>query len=105
MGVVYKAWHRRLSRAVAVKMLLAGAYVRPDELERFLREAEAVAGLCHANILQVHEVGDSDGRPYFTMEFLEGGSLAQKIAGTPQLPRGARICRYWRSVCIIVCLL
>ena len=43
MGIVYKAWHRRLNRTVALKMLLAGAYARPEELERFLREAEAVA--------------------------------------------------------------
>jgi serine/threonine-protein kinase len=84
MGVVYKAWHRRLHRMVAVKMLLAGAYAQPQELERFLREAETVAGLRHANIVQVHEAGDVDGRPYFTMEFVEGGSLAQKLAGAPQ---------------------
>jgi serine/threonine-protein kinase len=84
MGVVYKAWHQRLHRPVAVKMLLAGAYAQPQELERFLREAETVAGLGHANIVQVHEAGDVDGRPYFTMEFVEGGSLAQKLAGTPQ---------------------
>jgi serine/threonine protein kinase/tetratricopeptide (TPR) repeat protein len=84
MGVVYKAWHHRLHRPVAVKMLLAGACAQPQELERFLREAETVAGLRHANIVQVHEAGDVDGRPYFTMEFVEGGSLAQKLAGTPQ---------------------
>src|SRR5262245_37399059 len=84
MGVVYKAWHQRLHRIVAVKMLLAGDYARPQELERFLREAETVAGLRHANIVQVHEAGDVDGRPYFTMEFVEGGSLAQELAGTPQ---------------------
>src|SRR5260370_1884898 len=84
VGVVYKAWHLRLHRPVAVKMLLAGAYAQPEELERFLREAETVAGLRHANIVQVHEAGDVDGRPYFTMELVEGGSLAQKLAGTPQ---------------------
>src|SRR5262245_58605804 len=89
MGVVYKAWHRRLQRPVAVKMLLAGAYAQPHELERFLREAEMVAGLRHANIVQVHEAGDVDGRPFFTMEFVEGGSLAQKQAGTPQPVRQA----------------
>src|SRR5271155_2547165 len=66
MGVVYKAWHLRLNRPVAVKMLLAGPFARPEELERFLREAKAVAGLPHANIVQVHDVGDHDGRPYFT---------------------------------------
>jgi hypothetical protein len=84
MGVVYKAWHLRLNRAVALKMLLAGPYARPEELERFLREAEAVAGLRHANIVQVHDVGDLEGQPYFTMEFVEGGTLAQKVADTPQ---------------------
>jgi len=89
MGVVYKAWHQRLNRAVALKMLLAGAYARPEELQRFLREAEAVAGLNHANIVQVHDVGGLEGRPYFTMELVEGGSLAQKVAGTPQPARQA----------------
>ena len=89
MGVVYKAWHLRLQRPVAVKMLLAGAYAQPHELERFLREAETEAGLRHANIVQVYEAGDLDGRPYFTMEFVEGGSLAQKLAGAPQSARPA----------------
>jgi serine/threonine-protein kinase len=84
MGVVYKAWHLRLHRTVALKMLLAGAYAQPQERERFLREAEAVAGLRHANIVQVYDVGDLDGLPYFTMEFVEGGNLTQKLAGTPQ---------------------
>ncbi len=84
MGVVYQAWHLRLHRAVALKMLLAGAYARPEELERFLREAEAVAGLRHPNIVQVYDVGDVDGRPYFTMEFIEGGTLAQQLTGMPQ---------------------
>jgi serine/threonine-protein kinase len=89
MGVVYKARHPRLNRTVALKMLLAGPYAGPGELERFLREAETVAGLRHANIVQVHEAGDVDGRPYFTMEFVEGGSLAQKLGGTPQPARQA----------------
>ena len=89
MGVVYKARHLRLNRPVALKMLLAGAYAGPQERERFQREAEAVAGLRHPNIVQVYDVGDQDGRPYFTMEFVEGGSLAQKLAGTPQPARQA----------------
>jgi len=84
MGVVYKARHLRLNRTVALKMLLAGAYAGPQERARFQREAEAVAGLRHANIVQIHDVGEHEGRPYFTMEFVEGGSLGQKLAGTPQ---------------------
>jgi serine/threonine-protein kinase len=89
MGVVYKARHLRLNRVVALKMLLAGAYAGPHERARFQREAEAVAGLRHANIVQVYDVGDHEGRPYFTMEFVEGGSLTQTLAGAPQPARQA----------------
>jgi serine/threonine-protein kinase len=89
MGVVFKARHLRLNRLVALKMALAGAYAGPQELARFQREAEAVAGLRHPNVVQIYDVGDSDGRPYFTMEFVEGGSLAQKLSGTPQPARQA----------------
>ena len=83
MGVVFRARHLRLNRIVALKMALAGAYASPHERERFQREAEAVAGLRHPNVVQIHDVGDSDGRPYFTMEFVDGGSLAQQLSGTP----------------------
>ena len=83
MGVVFRAWHHRLNRPVALKMMLAGAYAGPRERERFQREAEAVAGLRHPNVVQVHDVGDADGRPYFTMELVDGGSLAQTLTGTP----------------------
>jgi eukaryotic-like serine/threonine-protein kinase len=89
MGVVYKAWHKRLNRAVALKMMLSGAYARPEELKRFFREAESLAALRHPNIVDVYDVGDFDGRPYFTMEHVEGGSLAQKLASTPQPPISA----------------
>jgi serine/threonine-protein kinase len=89
MGVVFRARHLRLGRTVALKMLLAGAYAGPQERARFQCEAEAVAGLRHANIVQVHDVADHEGRPYFTMELIEGGSLAQKLAGTPQPAREA----------------
>src|ERR1700745_1392204 len=87
MGVVYRAWHLRLNRPVALKMLLAGPGARPEELERFLREAQAVAGLRHANIVQVYDVGEVEARPYFTMELVEGGSLAEQIQGVPQPAR------------------
>ncbi|MDB5310160.1 MAG: serine/threonine protein kinase [Gemmataceae bacterium] len=83
MGVIFRARHLRLNRVVALKMALAGAYAGRHERERFQREAEAVAALRHPNVVQVHDVGDAAGRPYFTMEFVEGGSLAEKLIGTP----------------------
>jgi serine/threonine-protein kinase len=83
-GIVFRARHLRLNRPVAVKMLLAGEYAARREQDRFQREAEAVARLHHPNVVQVHEIGDVGGRPYFTLEFVEGGSLAERIAGTPQ---------------------
>src|SRR5262249_30393445 len=81
MGVVHRARHLRLGRLVALKMTLAGSYAGPHERERFRREAEAVAALRHPNLVQVYDAGDSAGRPYFTMELIEGGSLAQRLAG------------------------
>jgi eukaryotic-like serine/threonine-protein kinase len=89
VGVIYKARHLRLNRPVALKMLLAGAWASRADRQRFSREAELVAELRHPNIVQVYDVGDLDGRPYFTMEFVEGGSLDQKLAGDPLTGRGA----------------
>src|SRR6516162_2104848 len=89
MGVVYRARHLRLGRLVALKMTLAGTHAGPVERERFRREAEAVAALRHPNLVQVYDAGDWAGRPYFTMELIEGGSLAQRLAGTPQPAREA----------------
>ncbi len=89
MGVVFRARHLRLNRKVALKMILAGAYAGARELAQFQREAEAVAALRHPNIVQIHDIGDSDGRPYFTMEYVEDGTLAQKLAGQPQPARPA----------------
>jgi serine/threonine-protein kinase len=89
MGVVYKARHLKLNRSVAIKMLLCGELSGTEEWNSLIREAQAVAGLTHGNIVQVHDVGDLDGLPFFTMEFMEGGSLAQKLHGVPQPAREA----------------
>jgi serine/threonine protein kinase/tetratricopeptide (TPR) repeat protein len=89
MGVVYKARDRRLQRLVALKMVLAGAHVGPVGLARFRAEAEAVAKLTHANIVQIYETGEQEGRPFFSLEFVEGGSLEQQIDGSPTNPKAA----------------
>jgi WD40 repeat protein/tRNA A-37 threonylcarbamoyl transferase component Bud32 len=83
MGVVYKARQTKLDRLVALKMILSGAHAGGDERRRFLREAEAVARLQHPNIVQIHEVGEADGHPFFSLEFCPGGSLEKKLNGTP----------------------
>jgi eukaryotic-like serine/threonine-protein kinase len=84
MGIVYEARHLRLDRLVALKMIRAGAGARPDDLARFEAEARAVAAIDHPNIIKIFEIGEREGRPYFSLEFLEGGSLAERIAGKPQ---------------------
>ncbi len=89
MGVVYKARDLRLKRLVALKMILAGAHAGAAQRERFRREAEAVARLQHPNIVQVFELGEQDGLPFFAAELVEGDSLDRHLGGTPQPPREA----------------
>lgn len=84
MGVVYRARHLKLNRPVAIKMLLAGGYAGPHELERFKREAESIAAICHPGIVQVFDAGECDGHPFFVMEYVDGGTLAQRLDGRPR---------------------
>ena len=87
MGVVYKARQAKLNRIVALKMILAGAQADPQQLDRFRAEAEAVARLQHPYIVQIHEISEFAGCPFFSLEFVDGGTLAQKLIGAPQPPR------------------
>ncbi len=89
MGVVYRARHKQLNRVVALKMLRAGQFATESELTRFARESQAIAELHCPHIVQVHDVGDADGRPFFTMELVEGGSLSEHLLGTPQSAKKA----------------
>jgi serine/threonine protein kinase len=83
MGVVYKARQVGLDRVVAIKMIRDADLASPEQFARFRLEAQAVARLDHPNIVKVHDYGEHEGRPYFSMEYLEGGSLAQYLAGRP----------------------
>ncbi|HKI32536.1 MAG TPA: protein kinase [Gemmataceae bacterium] len=87
MGVVYRAVQRKLKRPVALKMILAASHAGADELKRFRAEAEAIARLRHPNIVQIYEVGEEGGRPFFSLELVEGGNLDRRIRGTPQPAR------------------
>ncbi|MHC5544204.1 serine/threonine-protein kinase, partial [Singulisphaera rosea] len=92
MGVVYKAWHDKLHRVVALKMLLGGEFARDDYRLRFRAEAEAFARLQHPNIIQIFDIGEWSAPgagspvPYFTLEYVDGGNLGTQMAGNPQPP-------------------
>ncbi len=89
MGVVYKARHIKLNRVVALKMVLAGGHAGSEDRIRFLAEAEAVAALQHPNIVQVFEVGQHDSLPFMALEYVNGGSLADRLRDGLPLPREA----------------
>jgi serine/threonine protein kinase/phage FluMu protein Com len=79
MGVIYKARQLQPRRLTALKMILAGEYAGSDAVSRFQSEANAIARLSHPNIVRIHEVGEHQGRPYLTLEFIECGNLAERL--------------------------
>ncbi len=89
MGVVFKARQIALQRIVALKMLRDSACAGEKELARFRAEADVIARLQHPNIVQIYDVGEVAGRPYFVLEYVAGGSLAEYLNGTPKSVRMA----------------
>ena len=86
MGVVFKARQVKLNRIVAVKMILAGSFAGPEDVERFHTEAEAAAQLDHPGIVPIYEVGQHNGQHYFSMGFVDGQSLSTRVAQGPCRP-------------------
>lgn len=89
MGVVYKAQQSTLKRIVAVKMIRSGELAGEAEIRRFHTEAQAAAQLQHPNIVAIHEIGEHQGRHYFSMDFVEGKNLAQIAGGQPVAAQSA----------------
>jgi urea transport system substrate-binding protein len=81
MGVVYKARQVGLNRLVAIKMILSGEHANPRERARFRSEAESVARLQHPNIVQIYDISQQDGCPWFSLEFVDGDSLYKWTSG------------------------
>ncbi len=93
MGVVCRARDRLLGREVALKLIHSGVLASDEELRRFRIEAEAVASLRHPNLIVIHEAGEADGQPYFTMTLADGGTLARRLSdkGPLEAPIAARL--------------
>ena len=96
MGVVYKARQIALNRTVALKVLIGGAYSSESLIRRFQVEAEAAGALQHPNIVAIHEFGECDGQPFFTMDFIEGRNLSEVTGGRPL--EATRAARYLRTI-------
>jgi serine/threonine protein kinase/Tfp pilus assembly protein PilF len=88
-GVVFRAWQRSLNRTVALKIIGTGQWATNAHLKRFRREAEAAAKLNHPQIVPIYEVGERDGRYYFSMRFVEGGQLDELVCRGPMPVRQA----------------
>jgi serine/threonine protein kinase/tetratricopeptide (TPR) repeat protein len=89
MGVVYRARQLGLDRQVALKMIVAGAHADQKTRARFCVEAQALARLQHANVVQIYEIGECEGKPYLAFEFVDGGDLSRATNGVPQPEREA----------------
>jgi WD40 repeat protein len=89
MGIVFKAVQTQLQRPVALKMILDGRFADAAAKSRFLAEAESLAKVRHPFVVQIHELGQYQGHPYFSLEYVGGGSLDAYLVGRPQAPRAA----------------
>src|SRR3954453_9488433 len=86
MSTVYRAFDTVLERPVAIKLMHADIAGRQDQIERFRREARAVAQLSHPHIVTVIDAGEDDGTPYIVFEYVEGETLKERIRSAGRLP-------------------